>query len=42
MSMKVPAEYYSSLDDLKVRRDKFSRPELCKGVYDILVPKEYK
>lgn len=40
--MKVPAEYYSSLDDFKVRRDKFTRPELCKGVYDILVPKEYK
>ncbi|CUM63742.1 uncharacterized protein PRCAT00001326001 [Priceomyces carsonii] len=37
----VPVEYQSYLDAQGYRTDKLSRPELHKGVYDIIVPKEY-
>lgn len=37
----VPSEYASILDGRGYRVDKFVRPELHKGVYDIVVPKEY-
>ncbi|KAK6458594.1 sec-24-like membrane protein [Scheffersomyces xylosifermentans] len=37
----VPDDYASVLDAHGNRIDKFSRPELHKGVYDLLVPKEY-
>jgi protein transport protein SEC24 len=37
----VPSDYDSLLDNQGYRVDKFIRPELHKGVYDLLVPKEY-
>ncbi|KAI3403543.2 SFB3 [Candida oxycetoniae] len=37
----VPQEYYAPLDARGYRVDKFVRPELHKGVYDIIVPVEY-
>lgn len=37
----VPPEYATVLDGRGYRVDKFTRPELHKGVYDIAVPKEY-
>lgn len=41
MANKVPANYYNPLDDSGFRTDKLSRPELSRGVYDIIAPKEY-
>lgn len=40
-SNKVPNEYYSPLNGYSERSDKTSRPELCKGVYDIVAPSNY-
>ncbi|RCK54706.1 SED5-binding protein 3 [Candida viswanathii] len=37
----VPPEYVTVLDGRGYRVDKFVKPELHKGVYDIVVPKEY-
>ncbi|KAL6452552.1 SFB3 SED5-binding protein 3 [Candida maltosa Xu316] len=37
----VPPEYASVLDGRGYRIDKFVKPELHKGVYDVVVPKEY-
>lgn len=42
MSQKVPNDYFSPLNEYRQRSDKYERPELHKGVYDILAPKEYK
>lgn len=38
---QVPNDYYAMLDHQNQRVDKFNRPELHKGVYDLIVPKEY-
>ena len=37
----TPSWYFSSLDGGNVRLDRNSRPELCKGSYDILAPPDY-
>ncbi|KAK6198172.1 sec-24-like membrane protein [Scheffersomyces amazonensis] len=37
----VPDDYVSYLDNQGLRVDRFQRPELHKGVYDLLVPPEY-
>lgn len=37
----LAADYQSALDHQNQRLDKFIRPELHKGVYDLLVPQEY-
>ncbi|CAN3374519.1 hypothetical protein DIURU_001355 [Diutina rugosa] len=38
---RVPDDYHAMLDVHNQRIDKFVRPELHRGVYDLLVPKEY-
>lgn len=37
----IPSDYNAMLDNQGQRTDKFVRPELHKGVYDLIVPKEY-
>ena len=37
----VPSDYSAMLDNHGQRIDKYVRPELHKGVYDLIVPKEY-
>ncbi|KAK6465624.1 hypothetical protein DFJ63DRAFT_25594 [Scheffersomyces coipomensis] len=37
----VPDDYVSYLDNYGRRVDRLTKPELCKGMYDLLVPKEY-
>lgn len=41
MQMKVPSEYYCDLNEHRERTDKMSRPELNRGVYEFLAPKDY-
>ncbi|KRX02234.1 Zinc finger, Sec23/Sec24-type [Pseudocohnilembus persalinus] len=41
LSQKVPNDFYAPLDDYRQRTDKFDRPELHKGIYDFLAPKQY-
>jgi len=38
---RVPAEYFSPLAATGERMDKQSRPELSKGVYDMVAPANY-
>lgn len=38
---RVPDDYHAMLDVHNQRIDKFVRPELHRGVYDLLVPSEY-
>lgn len=38
---EVPASYFAHLDHLGQRSDKFQRPELCLGSYEIVATKEY-
>ena len=41
MANTVPTDYYSLLDESGKRKDRYTRPELYKGVYEIVAPKEY-
>lgn len=38
---EVPPQYFAHLDHLGQRSDKFQRPELCLGSYEVLATKEY-
>ncbi|XP_075554438.1 COPII coat complex component secretory 24CD isoform X2 [Dermacentor variabilis] len=38
---EVPPSYFAHLDHLGQRSDKFQRPELCLGSYEIVATKEY-
>merc|ERR1740124_1921430 len=38
---EVPQEYFQHLDHTGQRMDKYERPELCLGTYDIVVTKDY-
>ena len=41
MSNEIPKEYYSTLDENGLRRDRYEKPELNKGVYEFLAPSTY-
>merc|ERR1719342_27095 len=38
---EVPQEYFQHLDHTGQRMDKYERPELCLGTYDIIATKDY-
>merc|ERR1719477_369418 len=38
---EVPQEYFQHLDHTGQRMDKYERPELCLGTYDIMATKDY-
>ncbi|XP_029824250.2 protein transport protein Sec24C isoform X3 [Ixodes scapularis] len=38
---EVPAHYFAHLDHLGQRSDKFQRPELCLGSYEVVATREY-
>merc|ERR1712180_228365 len=38
---EVPQEYFQHLDHTGVRMDKYDRPELCLGTYDMVATKDY-
>lgn len=38
---EVPNDYFSSLDDMGKRKDRYERPELMKGCYEFVAPLEY-
>merc|ERR1711892_821638 len=38
---EVPQEYFQHLDHTGQRMDKYERPELCLGTYDIVATKDY-
>merc|ERR1719206_983398 len=38
---EVPQEYFQHLDHTGMRMDKYERPELCLGTYDIMATKDY-
>merc|ERR1719342_1471390 len=38
---EVPQEYFQHLDHTGMRMDKYERPELCLGTYDIIATKDY-
>ena len=40
-SGEVPNDYYSAIDENGKRKDRYERPELIKGVYEFVAPKEY-
>jgi protein transport protein SEC24 len=40
-SNRTPSDYHSPLGAGNVRGDKYTRPELHKGAYEIVAPKEY-
>ena len=42
MSNKVTNDYYCPLSEYGGRTDKYDRPELSKGVYEIIAPNDYK
>lgn len=41
MSNQISKEYYSPLDENNLRRDRYEKPELCKGVYEFVAPSGY-
>jgi protein transport protein SEC24 len=41
MNNKVPPHYFCPLDEKGLRRDRTERPELSKGVYEFVAPKDY-
>jgi hypothetical protein len=41
MAIELPNWYYSQLDNQGFRSDKPLRPELNKGIYEFVVPKDY-
>jgi len=38
---EVPQEYFQHLDHTGMRMDKYERPELCLGTYDMIATKDY-
>jgi len=41
MTNAVPKEYYCPTDETGLRRDRFEKPELCRGVYEFAAPSIY-